>query len=141
MTYGRPSMTSHLARVPTLDGIELSGHQKDPSEPSLMAFYIEAIRLYDILDNILADVYNAWRGRLCQDNLPSPTLSTKSLQIVLEVERELLLFKANVPCFLKWTNGTHSTPSLPEPNMAIAQQRNVLHARCVAYRYSFSTSF
>ncbi|KAJ5326711.1 uncharacterized protein N7506_009813 [Penicillium brevicompactum] len=129
MTYGRPSMTSHLARVPAPDGLELSGHQHDTSGPPLMAFYIEAIKLYDILDNILADVYNAWRGRLRQDNLPSPTLSIRSLQIVLEVERELLMFKSNVPCFLKWTTGAHSTPSLPEPNMAIAQQRNVLHAR------------
>ncbi|KAJ5675494.1 hypothetical protein N7462_008391 [Penicillium macrosclerotiorum] len=141
MTYGRPSMTSHLARVPTPDGLELSGHQNGASEPPLMAFYIEAIKLYNILDNILADVYNAWRGRLRQDYMPSPTLSLRSLQIVLEVERELLLFKTNVPSFLKWTPGAHSAPSRPEPNMAIAQQRNVLHARCVAYRYSLSCHF
>lgn len=129
-------MTSHLARVPIPDGLELSGHQNGASGPPLMAFFIEAIKLYDILDNILADVYNLWRGRLRQGNIQSPTLSLASLQIVLEVERELLLFKANIPSFLKWTAETHTTPSRPEPNTAIAQQRNVLHARYVAHRYS-----
>ncbi|KAJ5364822.1 uncharacterized protein N7496_010535 [Penicillium cataractarum] len=131
MTYGRPSMTSHLARVPPPDGLEIPGRQGGTREPSLMAFYIEAIKLYDILDMILGDVYNAWRGRIRQDPLPSSTMSLGSLGIVLRIERELVLFKTNVPSFLKWTTGLHSTPSFPDSNMAIARQRNVLHARYI----------
>lgn len=141
MTYGRPSMTSHLAPVPTPDGLELPGRRDGAREPSLIAFYIEAIKLYDILDIILADVYNAWRGRLRRDQLPSSIMSAGSLEIVLKVERELVLFKNNVPSFLKWTPGVHSTHSSPDSNMAIAQQKNVLHARCVTCYNNLSCYF
>ncbi|KAL4801253.1 fungal-specific transcription factor domain-containing protein [Aspergillus unguis] len=120
-----PSMTSHLAPVPIPDGLE-TRHQDGTRGPSLMAFYIEAIKLYRILDMILSDVYHAWRGRLRPDSLPSSIMSLGSLEIVLRIERELVLFKANVPPFLKWTSGGSSCPDF---STAVAQQRNVLHAR------------
>ncbi len=65
-----------------------------------MAFYNEAIKLYNISDIILGNVYNASCGRLRRDSLLASTMSLSSLDIVLKVERELVFFKANVPSFL-----------------------------------------
>lgn len=93
-----------------------------------MAFYIEAIKLYGILDRILSDVYSAWRGRSRQDQARSSTKSLGGLDIVLEIERQLTLFESNLPSFLKWSSAMHSDTGLDQ---AIAQQRNVLHARYV----------
>jgi hypothetical protein len=127
-------MTSHLAPVPIPNGSESHDGQDEVTEPPLMVFYNEAIKLYDILDIILADVYNAWCSRLRRDQLPAPTMSLGSLDIVLKVERELTMFKANLPSFLRWTSGPPAaTPPSPDLNIAIAQQKNVLHARCVSY--------
>ncbi|KAL4991851.1 hypothetical protein BDW68DRAFT_184740 [Aspergillus falconensis] len=74
MTYGRPTMTTHLAPLPSPDASDTSG-QDGAEDPSLMAFYTEAIELYSILDRLLSDLYYAWHGRSPQDQ-PKP--STKS---------------------------------------------------------------
>lgn len=125
MTYGRPTMTTHLAPLPAPDGFDTS-RPDGPSNWTLMAFYTEAIKLYGILDRILSDVYSAWRGRSRQGQSQSPTRSLGGLDVVLEIERQLTLFEANLPSFLKWNSGMHSDRGLGQ---AISQQRNVLHAR------------
>jgi hypothetical protein len=99
-----------------------------------MAFYIQAIKLYDILDRILADVYKAWRGRSRQDQQSSKspwTTSLEGLDTVLDIERQLNWFETNVPSFLKWNSALSATYAERQSNLAITQQRNVLHARWV----------
>ncbi|KAL4737406.1 fungal-specific transcription factor domain-containing protein [Aspergillus similis] len=128
MTHGRPSMTTHLALLPPADDSNAS-HQVGAEEPSLMAFYTEAIKLYDILDRILSDVYYVWRGRSRRDQPQASTKALGGLDTVLEIERQLTFFEANLPSFLKWTPGQSGVPVARELSQAIAQQRNVLHAR------------
>ncbi|OGM48179.1 hypothetical protein ABOM_002082 [Aspergillus bombycis] len=128
MTYGRPTMTTHLAPLPPPDTSDTSG-QDGAEDPSLMAFYTEAIKLYGILDRILSDVYYAWRGQSHQHQPEPSTKSLGGLDIVLATERELTLFEANLPSFLKWSSGTSTMHSDRGLNQAIAKQRNVLHAR------------
>lgn len=125
MTYGRPTMTTHLAPLPPPDGFDTS-RPDGASNRTLMAFYTEAIKLYGILDRILSNVYTAWRGWSRQDHPQSSTKSLGGLDIVLEIEQQLTLFEANLPSFLKWNSAMHSDAALDQ---AIAQQRNVLHAR------------
>lgn len=132
MTYGRPSMTTHLGPVPPPSDSGISLEQDDNEGPSLMAFYIEAIKLYDILDRILGDVYKAWRSQSRQDQQPSQspwTTSLGGLDTVFDIERQLTWFETNVPSFLKWNSTPATTYTETQPNLAIAQQRNVLHAR------------
>ncbi|KAL3455131.1 fungal-specific transcription factor domain-containing protein [Aspergillus heterothallicus] len=141
MTYGRPSMTTHLGPVspPPSENAE-----EEPSQPSTMAFYNEAIKLYDILDKILADIYKAWRGHRPRNEISQqqqqqqqPTSKSRlgGLDTVLEIERQLAVFGANVPPFLKWTTATPHTNIDQNQNLdldlALAQQRNVLHARYI----------
>ncbi|GKZ38157.1 hypothetical protein AbraIFM66950_010152, partial [Aspergillus brasiliensis] len=130
MTHGRPTMTTHLAPLPPPNDSEMS--RQDPStEPSLLSFYIEAIRLNDILDRILSDVYYAWCGRTRQDQSQASTKSLGGLGTMLEIEKDLTLFEANLPSCLKWHPDSPDLNSDRNMNQAIAQQRNVLHARYV----------
>lgn len=139
MTFGRPSMTSHLAPFPAPDGLNTNRLQDGTKEPSLMVFYYEAIKLYGILDMILADVYKAWGGRSCQDQpQTSTTTNLGTLETVLKVERELMVFKENLPSFLKWNSGEPSIPSGHDSNIAISRQINVLHARYAFYCCGFT---
>lgn len=130
-------MTSHLAPFPAPDGLNTNQLQGVAKEPSLMVFYYEAIKLYGILDMILADVYKAWGGRSCQDQQQTSTITNLgTLDTILKVERDLMVFKNNVPSFLKWSSEGPAMPSCHDSNIAVAQQINVLHARYVLYYYS-----
>ncbi|GKZ91230.1 hypothetical protein AnigIFM63604_000320 [Aspergillus niger] len=128
MTHGRPTMTTHLAPLPPPDDSEMS-RQDPPGEPSLLSFYIEAIKLYSILDKILSDVYCAWCSRTRQDRPQASTKILGGLDTILEIERELTLFEASTPPCLKWDPDAPEFNSDGKLNQAIAQQRNVLHAR------------
>jgi hypothetical protein len=131
MTYGRPSMTTHIAPLPPPVGDSDTARLEPGEKPSLMAFYTETIKLYDILDRILSDVYYVWRSRSRKDQGKPSTMGLGGLDTVLEIERQLTLFEANLPSFLKWTTGQPVLHQAPELSQPIAQQRNVLHARCV----------
>jgi len=118
MTYGRPSMTSHLSRVP------LPGTLEAPDSPSTMAFYISTIELYSILDIILSDVYKAWRGR---PNTPSSsTLRQGGLAVIIDLEERLLDYESHLPWFLSWRE---NIPITGPSHLVLSRQRNVLHAR------------
>lgn len=127
-------MTTHLAPLPPPRDPNNSSSQEGTVEHSLMAFYTESINLYNILDRILADVYNSCRGRAPQHQSQQVTKSPGGLDIILDIERQLTLFEANLPSFLKWPAGPPGAHVDGEPNLVIAQQRNVLHARCVVLR-------
>ncbi|KAL2817920.1 fungal-specific transcription factor domain-containing protein [Aspergillus cavernicola] len=130
MTYGRPSMTTHLAPLPPPSDSDMSG-EAGTGERSLMAFYTEAIKLYAILDTILADVYNAQRGLSRQRQSEPPTKGLGKLDTVLEIESQLTLFEANLPSFLKWSAGASPIDADSNPDQAIARQKNVLRARYI----------
>ncbi|GAT25287.1 fungal specific transcription factor [Aspergillus luchuensis] len=128
MTYGRPTMTTHLTPLPPPEDLEMS-RQSPPGEPSLLSYYIEAIKLYNILDRILSDVYYAWCGRTRQDRPQASTKSLGGLDTILGIEKELTLFEANLPSCLKWDPDTPELNSDGRLNQPIAHQKNVLHAR------------
>lgn len=128
MTYGRPTMTSHLSNVP-LPECPVPG-PGDEHSPSIMAFYIATIELYRVLDSILSDVYETWRSR---DSM-TPVGSTRrnggssGLDVIIGLEDKLFQYESNLPLFLSWTR-----PSVPvieaQKQLVLRRQRNVLHAR------------
>ncbi|KAG2412987.1 hypothetical protein HFD88_010546 [Aspergillus terreus] len=128
MTYGRPTMTSHLSNVP-LPECPVPG-PGDEHIPSIMAFYIATIELYRVLDSILSDVYETWRSR---DSM-TPVGSTRrnggssGLDVIIGLEDKLFQYESNLPSFLSWTRS--STPVLEaQKQLVLRRQRNVLHAR------------
>jgi hypothetical protein len=86
MTYGRPSMTTHIAPLPPPVGDSDTARLEPGEKPSLMAFYTETIKLYDILDRILSDVYYVWRSRSRKDQGKPSTMGLGGLDTVLEIE-------------------------------------------------------
>lgn len=127
MTYGRPSMTSHLPSVP-LPG---TGEVNSSSQyPSLLTFYNATIELYRILDSILSDVYRAWRGRSSPNPQPFGHSTKQSgLDVIIQLEEQLFEYEANLPSFLSWSRP--STPTTDPHLLVLQRQRNVLHARYI----------
>lgn len=130
MTYGRPSMTSHLPGVPLPGALDLIPFRESHGPP-LMTFYVATIELYHILDCILSDVYHTWRGR----SSATPTVKHGALDIIIELEEKLVQYELGLPWFLNWTGRSPSASpqsSLgidPSRRLVLERQRNVLHAR------------
>lgn len=135
MTFGRPSMTSHLPPVPLPSAISDSellnpnGHS-DGNGHSYMTFYVSTIKLYNILESILSDIYNAWQSR---SNKSASELywdmRQGGLDIIIELDSKLSVFESSLPPILNWS-GRHHSNDTDDANMLIFdRQRNVLHAR------------
>lgn len=138
MTYGRPSMTSHISPVP-LPGMRPESQEDDPCELSgqpcdhrlgYMTFYVSTIELYKILESILSEIYNAWQSSSHHHRPMSPRgLKLKSLDVIMELDDKLSAYESNIPSVLNWTNANPS----PSPNTyqgsVFQRQRNVLRAR------------
>jgi hypothetical protein len=125
MTYGRPSMTTHITSIP-LPGIFDIESRRETDEPSLTTFYNSTIRLYSILDLILSDVYNTWRGRSSETT--DKIKQAGGLDMIIRIEDKLRSFKSSIPDCLTWNELPGS--AIPSSNISlIERQRNVLHAR------------
>ncbi|OGM48186.1 hypothetical protein ABOM_002100 [Aspergillus bombycis] len=125
MTYGRPTMTSHLPSVPPPACSE-AGSGEDQS-PSVMVFYIATIEMYGILDTILSDVYKVWWSKSSATPGDS-TANQGGLDVIIYLEEKLFEYESNLPSFLNWTKPT--TPAtISAKQLILRRQRNVLHAR------------
>jgi hypothetical protein len=138
MTFGRPLMILHDFRVDPpciVDDSLISDScvgEQPPDKPSLVAFYGETIKLYDILADILKELYEV-QG--CGDSInlddacfPSE-IRTALLNNVMKLENRLGRFKEQIPKHLQADN----ILELPETSPFI-RQSNVLYARYLHVR-------
>ncbi|KAJ5143188.1 uncharacterized protein N7515_001975, partial [Penicillium bovifimosum] len=145
MTYGRPSMISHISPVPLpamgadIEDADPCGLSGLPCDHKLgyTTFYVSSIELYKILESILAEVYNAWQSRSNSFRTTSPRGSKLcSLDVLMELDDKLAAYEANVPQPLNWTNtaspSLHSSDSAHEATFK--RQQNVLRARFIYLR-------
>ncbi|KAI2981883.1 transcriptional regulator family: Fungal Specific TF [Aspergillus niger] len=121
MTHGRPSMTSHLAPIPL-------PYATGEDVPLTMGFYVATIKLYRILDRILSDVYNMWRGRMNEESKRSTRWSEGNFNSLLELERQLQYFKSNLPPYLSWSASSRPECT-PDESDILERQRNILRSR------------
>ncbi|KAJ5084211.1 hypothetical protein NUU61_008790 [Penicillium alfredii] len=152
MTFGRPSMTSHISPVPlpamgsepkSEDPCALSGQPCD-HRLGYMTFYVSTIKLYKILESILSDIYNAWQSR-SNSNRPTSPRETRpgSLDVLMELDDKLSLYEASVPHMLNWTNARPRLGAGCHQGSIFERQKNVLrarfiHLRLLLYRPMFS---
>lgn len=112
MTYGRPSMTSHLPDVPlprtdcdldlAVTDLQTPGFGRDTS---VLAFYVSTIKLYKILDKVLCDIYGAWCSGPSKNVLGTARrMKLGDLGIIIELDTELHAYEAGIPLFLSWKN-------------------------------------
>lgn len=127
MTYGRPSMTSHLPSVPLP---ETGEEEHSSGTPSPMTFYISTIELYRILDSILSDIYGAWRGHSSHGSRRHAT-KHGGLDVIIELEEKLSEYENNLPHFLNWNRPLDQAIT---EQLTLQRQRNVLRARYLYLR-------
>ncbi|RHZ50185.1 hypothetical protein CDV55_102112 [Aspergillus turcosus] len=127
MTYGRPSMTSHLPSVPLP---ETGEEEHSSGTPSPMTFYISTIELYRILDSILSDIYGAWRGHSSHGSRRHAT-KHGGLDVIIELEEKLSEYENNLPHFLDWNRPLDQAIT---EQLTLQRQRNVLRARYLYLR-------
>lgn len=138
MTFGRPSMTSHVSPAPlpvmapqsqSGDPCELSGQPCD-HQLGYMTFYVSTIELYKILESILSDIYNAWQSH-SNAHRPASLRDSKhsSLDVIMELDDKLSSYEASVPSVLNWTNKQTPHSSTGQRGSLLERQRNVLRAR------------
>lgn len=138
MTYGRPSMTSHIspASPPVMkpeshsdDPCALSGQPCDHIS-GYMTFYVSTIELYKILEAILSDIYNAWQSRSNQNRpLSYRGMRHSSLDVIMELDDKLSTYEANIPTVLNWTSMHPPLSPNSHQDPIFKRQRNVLRAR------------
>ncbi|KAJ5102972.1 hypothetical protein N7532_003501 [Penicillium argentinense] len=143
MTYGRPSMTSHISPAPppvmkpnlaSEDPCALSGQPCD-HKSGYMTFYVCTIELYKILESILSDIYNAWQSRSSHHRPMSHRgMNHSSLDVIMELDDKLCTYEANIPPVLNWTNMNPPLSPQSTQDSIFKRQRNVLRARFIHLR-------
>ncbi|PYI28886.1 hypothetical protein BP00DRAFT_350041 [Aspergillus indologenus CBS 114.80] len=128
MTHGRPSMTSHLAFLSLPRPLDASFSPEREVTRSEMSFYVASIQLHQILGKILSDVYNTWNSQSEEDSTPSDLSKDLNIDNVIELEKQLHIYKASLPSYLNWTV-LGSTCGATDPSSILERQRNVLHVR------------
>lgn len=133
MTLGRPSLSSHESTVPlpsSIDDEELIHTYRDPGvsvkASSRTAFFVQTIKLYQILGQILHDVYKPWDQALRQyDNHHHQRGHTALIGVIIELNEALRRFEENLPESLR-----QSKPLVRTNQTDVSmRQRNVLRTR------------
>ncbi|KAI9776645.1 MAG: hypothetical protein M1839_009451 [Geoglossum umbratile] len=146
MTLGRPATTPYRSSVPlptAIDDEYLEPGAYNCVQPadefSRLNFFVEAIKLYKILGNILSSVYEPWidgAGRMGSDPAGFEHLqSSKGFDMIMSLDSALMRFQSEVPALLKSPNSGVSTSKLnSEDPDTLKRQANVLHARYLHLR-------
>lgn len=138
MTLGRPMMThQHNLPLPSSLYDEDFATWDNPSSNeklSLFTFYVETIKLYQLLGKVVTNVYKPWSAHATQDSSPRFTREPQNeIPTIMLLAEELSHYEQDIPEALHWRDGQQLRNKLPGvPQTIIQRQSNVLHARYVA---------
>ena len=134
MTYGRPTLTTHL---PDLSFSELGGIREPTQpqaptqdEPSKMCFYVEYIRQCRILGEILSKVYQPSTGGSSSALLSSwDEPKAHGMDAILELDAKLSKYETALPSTMSWTSPSDISGLDDGLRLIIVTQRTVLRGR------------
>ena len=127
MTFGRPSMIARWlpenVTVPLpsmiddefLDSQAESAATRPDGRPTILAFFIKSLELYDIVNDILLELY--------QGSADTTSKETHHLVAVLQFDDRLLAWLKSLPAHLQYEN--HD----PKEALVYERSRIVLRAR------------
>lgn len=110
MTLGRPCLNSRNSNVPLPSPLEeekniVESPQREPQDPdaaSTSAFFTQTVKLYQILERILNQVYDPWKeneaGRSAEDG--GKDLG-RQISCIAELDMELDRFESDIPDVLR----------------------------------------
>ena len=137
MTLGRPMMThQHNLPLPSsLDDEDFATYASDSGlkKLSMLTFYVETIKLYQLLGQVVTDVYKPWSAYSTQDSswraAREPQHDAHTIMLLAE---ELSDYEENISLTLHWQRGQQFRENLSEvPRSIIQRQSNILHARYI----------
>src|SRR5689334_23149684 len=102
MTLGRPMMTPCHFTVPLPSHIDVDAsiQVQDQVEGSrtvsFLAFYVETIKLYQILGNVLTKVYKPWSVNTPSSDKDTKDIQHKDLEAIVSLDEELSNFEENI---------------------------------------------
>ncbi|KAL2009964.1 hypothetical protein VTN00DRAFT_5771 [Thermoascus crustaceus] len=135
MTLGRPTVTSHDTTVPlpsTIDDENLSADSSNCVQPanvfSRTTFFVQAIKLYRILDKILSKIYKPWNEATRGTTTDEERVHISRVDVIIQLDAELTNFETNLPDALHWSRGAQNRDGI------LLRQTNVLHARFLLLR-------
>ncbi|UQC80587.1 fungal specific transcription factor domain-containing protein [Colletotrichum lupini] len=144
MTFGRPTVTSNLSANELLSRSH-SGAGQSLEQPKL-EFITQSFKLSLILENILSQVYQAWRNRYPAQRASCGTrgggggggIGGLSFDAIVELDSKLTDFEDLVPPLLSWGGESEASVldgvSSPDDLRILATQKHVLHARFLYLR-------
>ena len=135
MTLGRPMMT-HLHSLPLPsafydeDFLFYDG-ESGQEKVSYISFYIETVKLYQILGRVVTDIYKPWSVDPFQDPTGHSISSSKDeIPVITKLADEMSDYEENISPFLHWDRGQPFRHDLPDSERDIIQrQANILCAR------------
>jgi hypothetical protein len=132
MTLGRPALASREANVPlpaAVDDIYLEGITATGIQPagvfSENMFFVQTLKLYAIFGEVLTHVYKPWQDRSKDDQQLDRIPINNIIKTVVDLERDLLDFKSNLPHQLNWDHAGRE----PGESWLLERQRNILYTR------------
>ena len=135
MTLGRPTMTQqhnlpHPVSIWEEDFITY-GDANTPQKVSILSSYMETINLYQILANVVTDIYKPWSPYSTQESSSRIALEQDNeMQTVLDLADKLTKYSQGINRLLHWRTGSDLREQLPDlAQRAVQRQSNVLHAR------------
>ena len=161
MMFGRPPMISmSLSRQITLptaidDDLLTSAPEAPASQPaglpSSSAFFVEAVKMLQIVGDVLDMFYGESSGVNMTgsdpEKFPRPIqdMINGNYQQVLRLDNALTVWKEGLPSMLRWNDGDASDlPNLPQHSNGNAalflRQASVLQARSVSWPYGQGVS-
>lgn len=134
MTFGRPTMTTHIQNVPLPCLLEEVNDTTDPpsiEQPTRMAYFVQSVRLSTVLEKILDKVYQPWRNKSGSNDILSQRHEFSNFDTITDLDSQLAEFEESVPTFLSWTKPESQDTSLAAADLGppIPMQKNVLRGR------------
>jgi hypothetical protein len=140
MTLGRPTITSGESNVPFPTAVDdeyldydTNAAQQPDSIFSENNFFVQTLKLYNILGETLRHVYNPSQIKESDDQHVSDRLSNSPMNTVLNLESAISDFESNMPSQLRWDR---SGVEVNERD-GLERQRIVLHTRCVKFQFLY----
>ena len=110
MTFGRPAMISksHVDAIPLPETNDTDHHAavlQQWNQPSRMSFFVESLRLYDIMNDILVELYinaeNSVDKKQHGTAFQQQSIESVDLTTILKLDQALMMWGRSLPPHLR----------------------------------------
>lgn len=129
MTFGRPTMVTHASNVPLpflTDEVDNANTLPSMETPSRIEYLLPSVRLSTVLEKILVQVYQPWRGKSKGDETNAEDHRCSNFNTIIDIDSELICFESSVPNHLSWITEAGAPDAASD---ILLMQRNVIQGQ------------